>query len=193
MHADEVRSPPGKRSRNSEGDDSSGGEGSETDLAGLAGLLPVAQQPEHASLEADEDSLEEGGTVFSPSFAQQQQGVAYGLPVSQGLLHLHPGQQQQQYADPAQHSGQACSGSEEPVLRCVAALPHHQDGSLQHHQVPEAVEHVVPANATVEEVEDEEEETYIDFDPLLFIKSLPPLEQVSHCRSVIQVQGSNQA
>jgi hypothetical protein len=68
--------------------------------------------------------------------------------------------------------------AEAPVLRCVAALPHHQDSSHpQHQQVPEAIEHVVPATATVEEVEEEEE--YIDFDPLLFIKSLPPLEQVS--------------
>ncbi|GFH22942.1 FCP1 homology domain-containing protein, partial [Haematococcus lacustris] len=44
-------------------------------------------------------------------------------------------------------------------------------------KVPEAIEHTLPPGATVEEVE-EEEADFIDFDPLLFIKSLPPLEQV---------------
>lgn len=52
---------------------------------------------------------------------------------------------------------------------------HHQDEHHHHTMVPEAVEHELPADQTAEV---DEELDYMEFDPLLFIKLLPPLEQV---------------
>lgn len=71
--------------------------------------------------------------------------------------------------------GSAAASEQQPgdctqSLEAPVQLVHHHE-----HHIPEAVEHELPPDAGAEEVDEDE---YIDFDPLLFIKSLPPLEEV---------------
>lgn len=97
------------------------------------------------------------GAVFSPVFnvLQQQAGAGDDSKDSTGT----------------EASSDAATESDETAL-AVSAHSH------QHMHVPEAVEHELPPDAGAQEVDEEE---YFDFDPLLFIGSLPALEKVGTC------------
>ncbi|KAL6762769.1 HAD-like domain-containing protein [Haematococcus lacustris] len=132
---------------------------------------PAHAPAKRARVEADNASQQQAADIP----AQQQQVVSdAGSGKVSGTSEA--------FAEPA-NPGCACSiaassANDSQVAICqqqpqAQAQPHYPP----HHQVPEAIEHTLPPGATVEEVE-EEEADFIDFDPLLFIKSLPPLEQV---------------
>ncbi|KAJ9520785.1 hypothetical protein QJQ45_013964, partial [Haematococcus lacustris] len=136
-----------------------------------------SEEPAHATakrarLEADNASQQQAADI--PARQQQVASDAQGSGKFSATSEA--------FADPA-NPGCACSiaassANDSQVAICqqqpqAQAQPHYPP----HHQVPEAIEHTLPPGATVEEVE-EEEADFIDFDPLLFIKSLPPLEQV---------------
>jgi len=128
-------------------------------------------EPDHEEQQQQQPQQQSGG-VFSPVFQ-----------VLQRVLHRH----QEQPAEAAEvHAAEVAAQEPQPCAEAPqlstedetsgqqAHQPHHEHAHHHHEQIPEAVEHELPPDAEAQEEEDD----YFDFDPLIFIKSLPPLEQV---------------
>jgi hypothetical protein len=128
-----------------------------------------------------------GTTVFSPMFHLHRRLHRPGEPghdqlPAHPLLHHAWAQHLQQHQDEHHHPHYLHAyGCQDPPY-ALADLSHmHQQLEQHQHIIPEASEHEQQPQQQVQHVEEtaaDEELEYMDFDPLLFIKMLPPLEQV---------------
>lgn len=177
---------------------------SSAEQRGQAGKLEVVLPPQQQTTGIEPG---EGASVFSPVFPQHHQHHEQQAPQQQQQQqhqrhqphavegrelnsptgrHPHPPPWAAQQAcddqegdeDNAENEG----GEDEQLMLeagsnglAALVLPHGQQGDHhgEHSVIPEAVEHELPPDASAEE-----ELEYMDFDPLLFIKLLPPLDQV---------------
>mmetsp|Transcript_19192 Transcript_19192/g.33065 ORF Transcript_19192/g.33065 Transcript_19192/m.33065 type:complete len:450 (-) Transcript_19192:702-2051(-) len=115
--------------------------------------------------------------VFSPHFhtllrtSSRTSGEHGGPPSAAGFECISPDalMHEQLHVQYTEVQQEACTAGEATLAAHVTAL-HQQQHMGQEPAAPDTLEHV--------DVEAEEADVYAEFDPLLFIRSLPPLESV---------------